>query len=313
VTAPGGRPWRIERDTDGYPSSLLDLDDIPDRDDAPQTLYGVGRREAVAGLDKREAVTVVGARRSSSYGRAVAEDLCELLAAAGITVISGMAYGIDAAAHRGALAGGGTTIAVLAGGPDYVYPPSARRLYRRILASGGAAISELEPGVRPARWGFPARNRLMAALSATTVVVEAAERSGSRITATDANKLNRDVGAVPGPVTSRLSAGPHALISDGAKIIRDAQDVLDLLLGVGATSVGRSGPRLEPELAPALGAVEAGAGTCDAVTKATGAVPHDAAVALARLELLGYVRVDGSGRYVRTALAAPEAASQPAS
>jgi DNA processing protein len=308
LTASGGGPWRIERGSDGYPSSLLDLDEVPDLDDAPQTLYGVGRRDAVAGLDKRAAVTIVGSRRSSSYGRAVAEDLAELLAAAGLTVVSGMAYGIDSAAHRGALAAGGTTIAVLAGGPDYVYPPSARRLYRRILASGGAAVSELEAGVRPARWGFPARNRLMAALSALTVVVEAAERSGSRITADDANKLQRDVGAVPGPVTSRLSAGPHALISDGAKVIGDAQDVLDVLLGVGETSVGRSGPQLDPDLAPALAAVETGAGTCDAVTTATAGDPHAVAVALARLELLGYVRVDGSGRYVRTALAAPEAA-----
>ena len=130
-------------------------------------------------------VTIVGSRRASSYGLGVAEELGRLLAAAGLVVVSGMARGIDAAAHRGALIAGGTTVAVLGGGADVVYPASARRLYRDIVAKG-AAISEAPPGQRPEPGAFPKRNRLMAALGAITVVVEAAQPSGSLITARQA-------------------------------------------------------------------------------------------------------------------------------
>ena len=188
---------------------------------------------------------------------AVAEGLGCLLATAGVTVISGMAWGIDAAAHRGALAGGGTTIAVLGGGPDVVYPAGGRPLYRRIVERG-AAISEWPGGEKPAKWRFPARNRLMAALSQITVVVEGAERSGSLITAREAAGLGRTVGAVPGPVNSWLSAGPNHLLADGAMVVRDAQDVMDSMFGVGVRSARRCGPELEPELGAALATVEQG-------------------------------------------------------
>jgi DNA processing protein len=252
-------------------------------------------------------VTIVGSRRASSYGLGVAEELGRLLAAAGLVVVSGMARGIDAAAHRGALAGGGTTLAVLGSGADVVYPASERRLYRDILASG-AAISEAPPGQRPEPGAFPKRNRLMAALGAITVVVEAAQPSGSLITAERALELHRQVGAVPGLVTSRVSEGTNGLLVDGAAPIRGAQDVLDRLLGVGVQAVRRCGPSLEPELARVAEAVELGSSTCDAVAVAVGAPPQEVAVALARLELLGYVQAD-AGRYARSALIAPSGES----
>jgi DNA processing protein len=146
----------------------------------------------------------------------------------------------------------------------------------------------------------------MAALGAMTVVVEAAEPSGSLITAERAHKLGREVGAVPGRVTSRVARGTNGLLADGAAVIRDAQDVLDCLLGAGMTAVRPVGPSLEPELARVADAVEGGAATPDAVAVAGGLQAPEAAVALARLELLGYVRVDAAGRYARTSRRAPE-------
>jgi DNA processing protein len=288
--------WDMRRGEPGYPAALLDLGA-----GAPDRLFGCGDRTAVEAHELRHAVTIVGSRRASSYGVGVAEELGRLLAAAGLMVVSGMARGIDAAAHRGALAGAGTTVAVLGGGADVVYPASERRLYRELVASG-AAISEAPPGRRPEPGAFPKRNRLMAALGAITVVVEAAQPSGSLITARRALELGRQVGAVPGPVTSRASEGANGLIVDGAAPIRDAQDVLDLLLGVGVTTVRREGPALEPGLARVAEAVELGSSTCDAVAVALGVPPQEAAVCLARLELLGYLRVDAAGRYARSSL-----------
>jgi DNA processing protein len=299
VSGERGRVWAVRRGEAGYPAALLELGG-----QAPDRLFGCGDRTAVEGLELGHTVTIVGSRRASSYGLGVAEELGRLLAAAGLVVVSGMARGIDAAAHRGALIAGGTTVAVLGGGADVVYPASQRRLYQDILASG-AAISEAPSGQRPEPGAFPKRNRLMAALGAITVVVEAAQPSGSLITARRASELDREVGAVPGPVTSRVSEGTNDLIADGAAPIRGAQDVLDRLLGVGVETVERCGPPLDPELARAAQAVELGNGTCDAVAVALGAGPGEAAVALARLELLGYVQVDAAGRYTRSALVAP--------
>jgi DNA processing protein len=294
--------WRVERGQDGYPAALHDLGDT-----APAALHGCGDPSALAGWDPKAAVTIVGSRRAGAYGIAVAEELGCLLAAAGITVVSGMARGIDAAAHRGALAGGGRTVAVLGGGPDVVYPSGEWRLYRRIVAES-AAISEHPAGERPAAWSFPARNRIMAALAEVTVVVEAAKRSGSLITARiAAERLNRTVGAVPGPVNSWLSAGSNNLLADGALVVRDAQDVLDAMLGAGAPGVRGKGPELEPELRSVLELVEQGNATCDSIAAASCAPPEETAVALARLEILGYVRADPAGRYARSALVPPDA------
>ena len=296
----GVEPWCLRRGHDGYPEALEAL-----QERAPEAIHGLGDRDLVAGLEPGGTVTIVGARRASAYGREVAEGLGRLLGSAGLVVVSGMARGIDAAAHRGALAADGLTVAVLAGGPDHVYPLAERRLYRHILERG-AVISEHPPGTRPiGKSSFPARNRIMAALGGMTVVVEAAERSGSSITATEAERCGRTVGAVPGNVTSWLSAGTNRLIFDGARPIRDAQDVLDELIGVGAPGVRGVGPDLDGSLIPVLEAVERGAATCDAAATATGLDGREASVALAHLELLGYVCADLGGRYSRTTLACP--------
>jgi DNA processing protein len=295
-----GRPvWRIARGDPDYPSALLDL-----AAEAPGVLFGCGSKRLAGALDPERTVTIVGSRHPSAYGLEVAEELGQLLAAAGLVVVSGMALGIDAATHRGALAADGATIAVLGGGPDVIYPRSERLLYERIVEKG-AVMSEVPPGTRPGPGCFPRRNRIMAALATMTVVVEAAQPSGSLITAELAYKLGREVGAVPGRVTSSVAKGTNGLLADGAAVIRDAQDVLDRLLGVGVRAAQRDGPQLEAELATVADAVDCGAATPDAVALAAGIEAHEAAVALARLELLGYVRADGAGRYVRTTLSVP--------
>lgn len=157
----------------------------------------------------------------------------------------------------------------------------------------------------PWRWTFPARNRIMAALAGMTVVVEAAARSGSLITTDLAADLGRDLGAVPGPVTSRASVGPNNLLAGGACVVRDAQDVLDAMLGVGARPLERSGPALDPAQRKVLAAVEGGAGTCDGVAATLALSGAEAAAALARLELLGYLSCSPLGDYTRTLLSAP--------
>jgi DNA processing protein len=284
--------WACCRHGDLYPDSLRDADD------APWAMIGRGSPELLDGLEPFEAVTIVGARRATSYGREIARELGRELAAAGMTVVSGLAFGIDGCAHRGAL-DAGRTIAVLGCGPDVAYPASHRTLWRRVCEVG-LVISELPPGATPWRWTFPARNRIMAALAGMTVVVEAAKRSGSLITMDLAADLGRDLGAVPGPVTSRASAGPNALLASGAHVIRDAQDVLDAMLGPGRRPIHHATPFLDPDLEAVLAAVESGESTCDGVATATGISGPAAAAALARLELLGYLVCSSLGTYSRT-------------
>ena len=290
--------WRVGRGEARYPDALRDL-----ADRAPEVLHGCGD-PGLLEVKPGETVTIVGARRATAYGLEVAERMGRDLASCGLTVVSGMAYGIDSAALRGAVAEGGRAIAVLGGGPDVVYPAIASRLYRRIVEAG-ATVSEWPSGTKPHARYFPRRNRIMAALAGMTVVVEAMRPSGSLITAEQASGLGRTVGAVPGPVTSALSEGTNHLLFDGASVVRDAQDVLDELVGVGRRSVRRTGPPLEPALARVLTLVEGGAATCDALTVASGASPREVAVGLAQLELMGYLRADAGGRYVRTALTPP--------
>lgn len=286
--------WACCRHDERFPGQLRDAAD------APRALIGRGEHRLLSELEPCGAVTVVGSRRATSYGREVARALGRELAAAGMVVVSGMAFGIDGCAHRGAL-DGGRTVAVLGSGPDVPYPAAHRSLWRRIVESGGAVVSELPPGSTPWRWAFPARNRIMAALSGMTVVVEAASRSGSLITADLAAELGRDLGAVPGPVTSRASEGPNALLAGGACVVRDAQDVLDAMLGVGVRAVRRAGPAIDEGLAAVLAAVEAGEGSPDGVAAALGIPGAEAAAALARLELLGYLSCSSLGVYSRTA------------
>lgn len=187
----------------------------------------------------KRSVTLVGSRAASAYGERVAADLAADLALDSWTVISGGAYGIDAAAHRGALAVGAPTVAVLACGADIAYPRSHDSLLRRI-ADCGLLVSELPPGTTPTRSRFLDRNRLIAALAGGTVVVEAARRSGALNTAGWARKLNRALMAVPGPVTSALSVGCHDLIRQGSTLVTRAAEIADLVGEIGADA-------LEPE------------------------------------------------------------------
>ncbi len=279
-------------------------DGLRDAPDAPWALIGRGDPALLAELaDPGGVVTVVGSRRASSYGREVARDLSRDLAAAGLVVVSGMAFGIDACAHRGAL-DSGRTVAVLGCGADVAYPTAHRSLWRRIQERG-LVLSELPPGTGAWRWSFPARNRVMAALAAMTVVVEAAERSGSLITADLAADLGRDLGAVPGPVNSRVSAGPNGLLAGGACPVRGAEDVLDAMLGPGVGRAVRAGPALGPLAAEALAEVELGRQTADAVAAALDVSGAEAAMALAELEAAGYLTCSLLGAYSRTTLLPP--------
>lgn len=218
--------WTICRHEAGFPSRLLCFGDARD---IPAVLYGVGAREILENCVDQASVAIVGARRASAYGREVAYTLGREAAASGLTVISGMALGVDGAAHRGALQAGGRTIAVLAGAPEIPYPRSHRLLHEQ-LRSDGCVVSENPPGSQARRWAFVARNRLIAGLAAMTVFVEGAEDSGARHTVGFAEELGTLVGAVPGPVTGPLSAGPNGLLAaSSAAVVRGVEDVLDEL------------------------------------------------------------------------------------
>jgi DNA processing protein len=182
------------------------------------------------------AIAIVGARASTGYGEHVAMDFAAGLTSRGYTVVSGGAYGIDGMAHRAVLACGGTTVAVLAGGIDQLYPAGHDELLRRIIAAG-AVVSEVSPGGAPTRWRFLQRNRLIAAMAGATVVIEAGYRSGSLNTATHARDLDRPIGVVPGPVTSGASAGCHRLLrtNPATTLVTSVADVAELL---GAGSPG---------------------------------------------------------------------------
>jgi DNA processing protein len=327
-----------------YPARLRELAD------PPAVLHVAGDPRA---LEPDESVAIVGARRGTDYGLEVARSLGRGLSAAGVPVVSGMAMGVDSAAHVGALervpavaapsatlgarlehapdvgtssatlgarpehapdvgtssATGGVPpqraghtappIAVLAGGADVPYPPSRRRLYERIVAHG-CVVSELPPGFNAYRWSFVARNRIIAGLATLTVVVEAAERSGSLTTADFAAQLGRPVGAVPGPVTSRFSAGTNGLLAAGAGMVRDTRDVLDQLLGPSEEhrrSIPPAVP-IEPRLRRLLDAIERGHGSL-AELAVDPAETHQILQDLTDLELRGLVRREFGGRYVR--------------
>ena len=250
--------------------------------DPPRRLYlrGAGDTEMLS----RPAVAVVGARACSPYGAQVARMLGRELAAAGVLVVSGLARGVDGEAHRGALETDGHTVAVLGCGIDRNYPAGHAALAQAI-AERSLLVSEYEPGVEPAPWRFPARNRIVAGLCAATVVVEARERSGALITADFALEEGREVFTVPGEITSALSGGTNALLRLGATPLTSAADVLE---GLGLEAQPRPAtthPLLE--LLPA---------TADELVRATGSTPGAIAAALAELELSG-LAAEGDGTY----------------
>jgi DNA processing protein len=273
----------------------------------PMVLWALGpaRLDEVA----RRAAAVVGTRAATAYGEHVAADLAAGLAERDVAVVSGGAYGIDGAAHRGALNCEGITVAVLAGGLDIPYPAGHSALLHRI-GQHGLLFTEYPPGVRPARYRFLTRNRLVAAVAGAAVVVEAGLRSGAANTAAWARALGRVVAAVPGPVTSSASAGCHALLRNGAELITRAEDIVEL--------VGRIGELAPEEPRPATpfdGLSEAerrvyealpgrGAATIDEVAVESGLVPEQVLGPLAMLEVAGLAeRQESRWRIVRVTAA----------
>jgi DNA processing protein len=245
----------------------------------------------------RPSVAVVGSRAGSPYGLSVAERLSGDLAALGVVVVSGLARGVDSAAHRGALAANGSTVAVLGSGPDVVYPAEHKSLARAI-ESDGAVISELVPGTPPQKQFFPLRNRIISGLSRAVLIVEAGEKSGSLITARCALDQGREVLAVPGNVLNGRNRGGHALLRDGAKIVESADDILEEL-GVPVPGTPGARRRFGPE-DPVMQSLPAGE-PCDldAISERTGLRSARLLPRLFELEMQGLVRRVGGGRFVR--------------
>jgi len=278
----------IAFDDPAYPAALAAIVD------PPPILW---MRGAAAALD-RIAVAIVGSRAGSAYALAVGERLAADLARAGVAVVSGLARGVDAAAHRGALASGGTTIGVLGSGADVLYPREHRPL-AAALVSDGALVSELPPGTRPRPHFFPRRNRIISGLARAVIVIEAGEKSGSLITARCALEQGRDVMAVPGSILNGRNRGGHALLRDGAKIVESADDILEEL-GLSPCAPLSSGPAGRAPFDPILACLSPGEPSdVDCIAGATGLVAAKVLARLLELELSGAVRRVGGGRFVR--------------
>lgn len=273
-----------------YPAGLLQLAD------PPILLYAQGRRELLA----MPAIAIVGSRSATRQGAENAASFARHLGAAGLCVVSGMASGIDTAAHRGALDAGCATIAVLGTGCDGVYPAANRALAAE-LAERGLLISEYEIGAPPEAHHFPRRNRIIAALARGVLVVEAALHSGSLITARIGAELGREVFAIPGSIHSPQARGCHRLIREGAKLVESAQDVLEELgrdAPVGAPPAGTAPPPA-PEHARLLEALGHDPADIDTLCRRTTMDPGSVAAMLLELELAGEVERTGASRYQR--------------
>lgn len=268
------------RGASGYPS------DLSADQEAPAVVFTRGDPTALEG--RRAAI--VGTRRCTRYGRDVADELGRDLAAAGVRVVSGLALGIDGAAHRGALsAGGAPPVAVVGSGLDVVYPPAHRSLWEEV-AGAGLLMSEAPLGARPEPWRFPVRNRVIAALAEVVVVVESADKGGSRHTVEAAMARDRPVMAVPGSVRSPVSSYPNGLLADGCHPVRDALDVL-VALGLSSAPAAPADlrPAPGPEEAPVLEALAWEPATFDDLCERSGRTPGQVSVALARLQAGGWV------------------------
>jgi DNA processing protein len=274
-------PW----DSASYPVALTTIVD------PPPVLWVRGAIEVL----NRDAVAIVGARAASPYGLSVAERLAADLAATGLVIVSGMARGVDSAAHRGALSVGGLTIAVLGSGVDVMYPPE-HTLLAGDIAAAGAVISELVPGTPPLPHFFPMRNRIISGLCRAVVVIEAGQKSGSLITAKMALEQGRDVLAVPGNVLSGRNRGAHGLLRDGAKIVESADDILEEL-GMPSAVRKAAGSMADPVLASLT---PGEASDLDAIAQRTGLSPTRLLPRLLELELAGAVARVGGGKFVRT-------------
>lgn len=281
VTYPGhpGYP-RLLAEISGRPSILFVRGELVPADDA--------------------AVGIVGTRRASPYGRQVAERMASELAKAGVTVISGLARGVDAAAHRGALDAGGRTIAVLGSGVDVIYPSEHAKLAEQIL-SAGAIVSEQPPGAKPDARNFPARNRIISGMSVGVAVIEAPLRSGALITATFAADQGRDVFVVPGSVLAESSEGSNALLRDGARIVRDGNDILeDLDLGTRATPMSAQAQlQFTGDESRLYDAIHDDPKHIDELADETGLSLQTVSESLLIMELRGVIRNFGAQYYVR--------------
>ena len=290
---------RVRRSERLYPDLLRELHD------PPASLFVRGTPQTLA----RPAVAIVGARSCSAYGAHVARKVARDLASAGLVVVSGLARGIDGEAHRGALAGGGPTLAVLGCGIDRDYPRAHADLAARI-ARNGAVVSEYPPGTEPAPWRFPARNRVIAGLALATVVVEARTRSGALGTADFALELGREVFAVPGEITAALSAGTNDLLRQGATPLLSADDVLSAL---GIERTPPQPPPTSPAADDLYGLLADGAVGVDELVRASGRSSADVAAALVELELAGLaVAADGVYRRAVSGAGTRSRADRPA-
>ncbi|HVE78524.1 MAG TPA: DNA-processing protein DprA [Gemmatimonadaceae bacterium] len=269
-----------------YPEVLADLPD------PPPVLFAMGDRGALAG----PAVAVVGTRRATAYGLRAARELGRSLARAGATVVSGMAVGIDAAAHEGALEAGGHTVAVLGTGVDVAYPAAHRGLHARIRRAG-LLLSELFPGDKAGPASFPRRNRIIAALGRATIVVEAGSRSGALITAAHALEIGRTVAAVPGPIDVPQASGSNELLRDGAAVIAAVADALSL---VGLASPGGRAPTgMSPDEAAVWSSLGDGALDADTLTVRSGLPAARCLAAVSALEVRGAVACALTGEIAR--------------
>ena len=272
-----------------YPSLLREIDQ------SPPVLYIKGSLEPVDSF----AVALVGTRRLTAYGRQVTRDTSIFLAGHGITIVSGLARGVDGLAHRHALEAGGRTIAVLGSGVDVIYPPEHRKLAEAIC-DNGALISDYPMGTQPEGVNFPPRNRIISGLSLATIVVEAGERSGALITADFAMEQGRDVFAVPGNVLSPASKGTNALIQSGAYAMTSPQDVIDVL---NLSHIGeiKSARQLLPSTsleAKILQVLDFEPKHIDEICNITGITIDQISAALTMMELKGMVQHVGGMRYV---------------
>jgi DNA processing protein len=277
---------------ESYPRPLLEIAD------PPALLYAHGRVELLA----RSALAIVGSRNATQQGEANAEALARALSSAGLTIVSGLALGIDAAAHRGGLAAAGSTIAVLGTGIDVVYPSRNAALAAEI-AERGLLVSEFPLGTAPAAQNFPRRNRLISGLSRGCLVVEAALASGSLITARAAVEQGREVFAIPGSIHSPLSKGCHALIKSGAKLAESAEDVLTELAGFRPSGYASTTTKAQHEKPPEVAGLLAHMGhdpvDVDSLCARAGMSAEQVSSELLRLELDGRVAALPGGLYQR--------------
>lgn len=270
------QPTRIRRGTSEYPQALETIADPPDQ----IWVLGVLSTEA--------SVAIVGTRRATRYGLGLAREMGRAVASTGWPVVSGLARGIDGAAHRGCLEVGGVGIAVLGSGVDVWYPPEHRELGQALVAGGGAVLSEYPPGTRPEPWRFPARNRIISGLAAAVVVVEAAEKGGALITARLGAEQGREVFAVPGDLSRATSVGSNRLIRDGAHPVLGTDELIEAL-----TFVMGPPPRPSDPTQPVLELeIPVGGASLEAVVEANGGDPGQVLALLGRLEAAGDIRIE---------------------